>query len=214
MRQEDLQRVRPGFEDPVIGSQAVFRQALQALSMPGRPLELSVPAQRPAQGHGAAALLLLALLDSDCSLWLSSSLAGSDAQAWLQFHTGCRCVPDPAQAQFLWLAAGDAWPALGTMNAGSDEYPDQSATCVMEVTEVMEAAELPTESGQGWRLQGPGIDGQRQLGVQGLPQDFAQQWAGNQASFPRGVDLFLATPTQLVGLPRSTQLLPTPTVEA
>jgi len=208
MRQEDLQRVRPGFEDPVIGSQAVFRQALQALSMPGRPLELSVPAQRPAQGHGAAALLLLALLDSDCSLWLSSSLAGSDAQAWLQFHTGCRCVQDPGQAQFLWLAVGDAWPALGTMNAGSDEYPDQSATCVMEV------AGLLTEAGQGWLLRGPGIDGQRQLGVQGLPQDFDQQWADNQASFPRGVDLFLATPTQLVGLPRSTQLLPTPTVEA
>jgi alpha-D-ribose 1-methylphosphonate 5-triphosphate synthase subunit PhnH len=208
MRQEDLQRVRPGFEDPVIGSQAVFRQALQALAMPGRPLELSAAAQLPAPGHGAAALLLLALLDSDCTLWLSPSLAGSDAQAWLQFHTGCRCVQDPGQAQFLWLAAGDAWPALAEMNAGSDEYPDQSATCVMEV------AELLTEAGQGWLLRGPGIDGQLNLTVNGLPLDFDQQWANNQASFPRGVDLFLATPTQLVGLPRSTQLQANETVEA
>jgi len=208
MRQEDLQRVRPGFEDPVIGSQAVFRQALQALAMPGRPLELTAAAQLPAPGHGAAALLLLALLDSDCTLWLSPSLAGSDAQAWLQFHTGCRCVRDPGQARFLWLAAGDAWPALGAMNAGSDEYPDQSATCVMEV------AGLLTEAGQGWLLQGPGIDGQLQLTVNGLPPDFDQQWAGNQASFPRGVDLFLATSTQLVGLPRSTQLHRNETVEA
>lgn len=208
MRQEDLQRVRPGFEDPVIGSQAVFRQALQALAMPGRPLELRAAAQLPAPGHGAAALLLLALLDSDCTLWLSPSLAGSDAQAWLQFHTGCRCVQDPGQAQFLWLAAGDAWPALEAMNAGSDEYPDQSATCVMEV------AGLVTEAGQGWLLRGPGIDGQLQLGVQGLPQDFDQQWANNHASFPRGVDLFLATPTQLLGLPRTTQLHRNETVEA
>ena len=208
MRQEDLQRVRPGFEDPVIGSQAVFRQALQALAMPGRPLELTAAAQLPAPGHGAAALLLLALLDSDCTLWLSPSLAGSDTQAWLQFHTGCRCVQDPGQAQFLWLATGDAWPALAAMNSGSDEYPDQSATCVMEV------AGLLTEAVQGWLLRGPGIEGQLQLTVNGLPQDFDQQWAGNQASFPRGVDLFLATQTQLVGLPRSTQLQATETVGA
>ncbi|MEN9905706.1 MAG: hypothetical protein RLZZ555_2271 [Pseudomonadota bacterium] len=208
MRQEDLQRVSPGFQDPVIGSQAVFRQALQALSMPGRSLDLSVEAQRPAQGHGAAALLLLALLDSDCTLWLSPSLAGSDAQSWLQFHTGCRCVQEPCQAQFLWLAAGDDWPALAEMNAGSDEYPDQSATCMMEVDELL------TEAGQGWRLQGPGIDGELWLTVQGLPQDFEQQWTGNQTSFPRGVDLFLATPTQVVGLPRTTKLHPIPTVEA
>lgn len=206
MKQEDLQKVVPGFDDPVQGSQAVFRCALQALSMPGRSVDVPVVARLPARGHGAAALLLLALLDGDCTLWLSESLRSSDAQAWLHFHTGCQCVDDPAQARFLWLGTGDAWPSLVTMNAGSDEYPDQSATCVMEVESL--------QGDQGWPMSGPGIDGSGVLSADGLPADFGTQWQANHAAFPRGVDLFLATGTRLLGLPRSTRLHRNATVEA
>jgi len=206
MKQEDLQRVAPGFDDPVKGSQAVFRCALQALSMPGRPVDMPAVARLPSRGQGAAALLLLALLDNDCTLWLSASLRDSDAQSWLRFHTGCRCVDDPAQARFLWLAAGDEWPSLAAMNAGSDDYPDQSATCVMEV--------LSLQGGHGWHLSGPGIDGSKNMGAVGLPADIDMQWQANHAAFPRGVDLLLATGTQLLGLPRSTRLHRNDTVEA
>lgn len=210
MKQEDLQQVVPGFDDPVLGAQAVFRRALQALSMPGRPVEMRAMATLPPQGHAAAAMLLLALLDSDCSLWLSPSLTGSDAQAWLRFHTGCRIVDDISQARFVWLAAGDTWPALRAMNPGTDEYPDQSATCVMEV----EAAGCPVAQADIWQLQGPGVQGTLSLATAGLPLDFDAQWAANQSVFPRGVDVFLATATQVVGLPRSTQLKRLQGVEA
>lgn len=206
MKQEDLQKVVPGFDDPVTGSQAVFRRALQALSMPGHLVDVPAVAQRPAHGHGAAALLLLALLDSDCTLWLSASLRHSDTQAWLRFHTGCRCVDDPAQALFLWLGAGDAWPSLAAMNTGSDAYPDQAATCVMEVDTL--------RPGHGWHLAGPGIDGTRGVDMAGLTADFDAQWQTNHSAFPRGVDVFVATGTQLMGLPRSTRLNRNDTVEA
>jgi alpha-D-ribose 1-methylphosphonate 5-triphosphate synthase subunit PhnH len=208
MNQDDLQRVVPGFEEPVQGSQAVFRCALDALSMPGRWLDVPADAQLPPQAHGAAALLLLALLDSDCSVWLSASLKSSDAQAWLRFHTGCHIVNDPSQARFLWLAAGDTWPALAEMAPGTDTYPDQSATCVLEVSDGM------TQDAEVWSLTGPGIDGTRAMAVAGLPPDFEAQWAINHAAFPRGVDVFLATPTQLLGLPRSTRLGRTETAGA
>jgi alpha-D-ribose 1-methylphosphonate 5-triphosphate synthase subunit PhnH len=200
MKQEELQRVVPGFNDPVMGSQAVFRCALQALALPGRPVDIPEAAQLPTKGHRSAAMVLLALLDSDCAVWLSPSLRDSDTRAWLRFHTGCRCVDDPAQAGFLWLAEGDAWPPLALMDAGSDHYPDQSATCVMEV------AAFEGEDASSWHLDGPGIDGSRRLATRGLPMDFEQQWSANHAGFPRGVDVFLAAPAQLVGLPRSTRL--------
>jgi alpha-D-ribose 1-methylphosphonate 5-triphosphate synthase subunit PhnH len=208
MKQEDLQKVQPGFDDPVAGCQAVFRQALNALSLPGRPVLLPLVAPVPLQGHGASALLLLALLDSDCTLWLSPSLANSEAQSWLRFHTGCRCVSDPAQARFLWLAAQDTWPMLGSINLGSDEYPDQSATCVMEV------ASFQTDEGRVWTFEGPGVNGQMQLAIEGLPQDFDAQWSDNHAAFPRGVDVFLASQTHVVGLPRSTRFVLCETEEA
>lgn len=201
MKSDDLQRMQPGFADPVIDSQRVFRRALQALSMPGRLVDLPSLATVPEEGYGASALLLLALLDSDCTVWLSPSLANTDAQAWLRFHTGCRFVQQPAQANFLWLCAGGDWPPLSEMQAGTDEYPDQSATCVMETRCLLTGADHTA-----WTLSGPGILEPVGLTAEGLPADFVAQWAGNHASFPRGVDVLLTTATQVLGLPRSTAL--------
>jgi alpha-D-ribose 1-methylphosphonate 5-triphosphate synthase subunit PhnH len=200
MKQADLQQVVPGFDDPVAGSQAVFRHALQALSLPGRVVTLPTHGRLPAGGQATA--------DSDCTLWLSASLRHSDAPAWLRFHTGCRIVDELSQARFVWLAVGDTWPSLSEMAAGSDEYPDQSATCVMELRRLQADADGP------WQLSGPGILGTQGLHAQGLPDDFSAQWQANHAAFPRGVDVFLTTATELVGLPRSTRLQRNDTVEA
>ena len=84
--------------------------------------------------------------------------------------------------------------------AGSDEYPDQSATCVVEV------GALNGTDALGLVLTGPGIETEQPLSVDGLPQDFVAQWDANHARFPRGVDLFLATPTHIAGLPRTTRV--------
>jgi alpha-D-ribose 1-methylphosphonate 5-triphosphate synthase subunit PhnH len=196
----DLHNLVAGFDHEAYGSQAVFRTALTALSHPGRPLALPMHTALPRQGHGAAAALLLGLVDSDTRLWLSPSLADSEAAAWLRFHTGCAWVADPAEAQFVWVALGDPWPDLERLCQGTDEYPDQSATCVFEVESLDSQAD-------GWVLQGPGILGQTTLQVQGQPADFPAQWARNHGHFPCGVDIFLATPTQIAGLPRTTRLL-------
>jgi alpha-D-ribose 1-methylphosphonate 5-triphosphate synthase subunit PhnH len=203
MKQTDLQRVKPGFHDVALGSQAVFRCALTALSHPGRVVDMPAVAERPGHGHGAAAVLLLALVDSTCSVWLSPHLAGTDAAAWLRFHTGCRWAESPAAARFLWVAAGDALPALASLDAGSDDYPDQSATCVIEVHRF---GGHETAGVQHLSLTGPGIAHTQEFSVIGLPDDFAEQWRANHGRFPRGVDVFLATATQLAGLPRTTRV--------
>ena len=99
MKADDLQQVRPGFHDAALGSQAVFRTVLSALSHPGRVIEMPDVSALPRHGHGAAAMLLQALVDSDCAVWLSPSLAHTDAAAWLRFHTGCRVAASPAAAR-------------------------------------------------------------------------------------------------------------------
>jgi alpha-D-ribose 1-methylphosphonate 5-triphosphate synthase subunit PhnH len=196
----NLSALGAGFSNESLGSQEVFRSVLNALSHPGAPQTVTHDAQVPATGHGAAAAALLALLDSECTLWLSPRLAASAAGTWLRFHTGCQLVDAPEQARFLWVAAGDALPALASLPLGSDEYPDQSATCVVDV-------ELPDGATHAaWQLTGPGIRDTQALCVHGLPDDFGRQWADNHAAFPRGVDLLLAGATQLVGLPRTTRI--------
>jgi alpha-D-ribose 1-methylphosphonate 5-triphosphate synthase subunit PhnH len=197
----DLSSVGAGFSHEAFGSQAVFRSALMALSHPGRCIPVEHDAELPAHGNAAAAVFLLAMLDADCGLWLSPSLQGSDAAMWLRFHTGCQLVEHAAMAQFVWVGAGDPLPALQSLRQGSDECPDQSATCVVDVGSLSADAEA-----QHWTLSGPGIREQALLSVTGLPADFAAQWAHNHAGFPGGVDLFLATRDALVGLPRTTRI--------
>lgn len=190
-----------GFSNEAFGSQAVFRAVLQALSHPGRTVAVEHDAEAPAVGHAASAAVLLALLDSDCTLWLSPKLAASDAGAWLRFHTGCTVVADAAQAHFVWVAQGDALPALSRLALGTDIYPDQSATCVVDVSR---AAITTVDASDAWHLRGPGIQDVAALQVDGLPDDFEAPWAANHAVFPRGVDVLLATADHIVGLPRTT----------
>ncbi len=204
MKTEDLQEVRGAFHDGALGSQAVFRTALSALSHPGRLHEMPAVTELPRHGYGAAAALLLALVDSDCSVWLSPQLAHTDAAAWLRFHTGCGWAAVPASARFLWIAEGDAMPVLSSLALGTDEYPDQSATVVIEVPALLDT---PHANAKALDLQGPGIAKTQALSVSGLPEDFASQWGTNYGVFPRGADLFLASTTHIAGLPRSTRIL-------
>ena len=192
-----------GFSNEAFGSQAVFRAVLQALSHPGRAVAVEHDAQTPAVGHAASAAVLLALLDSDCTLWLSPRLAASDAGAWLRFHTGCALVADVALARFVWVAQGDALPALRSLAQGSDIYPDQSATCVVDV---VRAIATTAEAPGAWQLRGPGIQDMAALQVDGLPDDFETQWAANHTVFPCGVDVVLGTVGHIVGLPRTTRV--------
>jgi alpha-D-ribose 1-methylphosphonate 5-triphosphate synthase subunit PhnH len=202
--QAQLNDLGRGFADPTLCSQSVFRHALDALSLPGRitVLDASGPLknmQAPRGAHPAAAALLLALLDQDCKLWLSGGFSDSDAAAWLRFHTGCSIVQDPAQADFAWVAQAAELPLLARFAQGSAEYPDLSATCVIQVDS------LQTQC-SGWTLSGPGIAGSTQLHVGGLSQDFCSQRRAEQAHFPCGLDFLFTHGLSLVGLPRTTQL--------
>lgn len=204
-----LSALGAGFSSEALGSQSVFRAVLQALSQPGAPVPVEHDAEVPATGHSAAAAVLLALLDSECTLWLSPRLADSQAGVWLRFHTGCVLVDAMEQARFAWVAAGDAMPALARLQCGSDDYPDQSATCVIDVAQL-----TPAPEGAGdWRLTGPGIRDAQHLHVAGVPDGLVHQWADNHSAFPRGVDVVLATGTHIVGLPRTTLIQPS-TVKA
>jgi alpha-D-ribose 1-methylphosphonate 5-triphosphate synthase subunit PhnH len=203
----DLSTLGAGFADLARGSQAAFRTALQALSHPGRPFRMPADVQAPTRGNAAAAVLLLALLDADTTLWLSPSLAAGDAGAWLRFHTGCVLTTEFAAAHFVWTTP-DELPALQSLAHGSDAYPDQSATCVIDVPDFLSVAD-GIDLG-AWVLRGPGIDGEARLHVGGLSPanaaTFVAQRAANHAGFPRGVDMLLASSDRIVGLPRTTSV--------
>ncbi len=198
----DLSGIGAGFADPSFGSQSVFRSCLEAISLPGTILEVASDAEVPAGAHPAAYALLLAMLDQDTRLWISPDLEDSAHGAaigeFLRFHTGCRRAESPSLADFALLATGRAILPLEAFSAGSEDYPDRSATLVLQ------ADQLGDDS--GWTLTGPGIRGRTRLAVAGLDSTFLSQWALNHRMFPRGVDLFISCGRRLVGLPRTTRI--------
>ena len=115
--------------------------------------------------------------------------------AHLRFHCGCPLAGGPGDARFAVIAAPGSMPPLSAFHAGSDQYPDRSATVLIQVPSF--------DDGPRVRLSGPGIKDQAALTVTGLPQDFWQQWAANGQLFPTGVDVILSCGAELVGLPRT-----------
>lgn len=189
------QAIEAGFIDPVDDANTVFRQVLDALAHPGRIVRIAQPTRVPRGSLGRAAIgVAMALADFETPVWLDA--AAAPAGSHLRFHCNCPIVSEPDQASFLLVAEPAGVPQLEKLPLGSDTYPDQGATLVIEV------ATLDPEG--ALTLMGPGIDGQARLGVGGLPADFWQARAALAPLFPRGLDLLLTSGDFLVAVPRTT----------
>ena len=186
----------PGFADPVLDSQRTFRAVLDAMARPGTVCRLDRSPAVRAPLSPAAAAVCLTLVDLDTPLWLDQ--AASAASAYLRFHCGCPVVDDPAAAAFALWADAERLPDLTRFAGGDAEYPDRSATLIVQV------ASLSGDGGR--RLTGPGIDGTARLSVAGLHDAFWPAWAVNRSRFPLGFDVVLAAGDRLTALPRTTRV--------
>jgi alpha-D-ribose 1-methylphosphonate 5-triphosphate synthase subunit PhnH len=193
----------PGFSDPVLASQEVFRSVMEAMARPGLIAAVAADVAPPAPLGIAAASLALTLLDFETPVWLDRDLAGAaDIAGWLKFHTGAPITAEPSAAAFAFIAAPADMPAFDRFCLGSVEYPDRSTTLVLQVKRLSE--------GGPFRLTGPGIKGARTLCASPLPPELVDRMAANRELFPRGVDVILACGRELAALPRSIHLVKEP----
>lgn len=190
--------MRPGLADPVLDSQRIFRRVLDAMSHPGRIVELAVADAGPGPLHPATEAVCLALVDLETPLWLDAAGRTAEVTAHLRFHCGCPIVDEPAHARFAVVADPVRMPELGHFDPGTDEYPDRSATIIVQ------ARELSGDAGR--RLTGPGIETEARLDVLGLPGAFWEALRANHDRFPRGVDVLLTAGRRLAALPRTTRV--------
>lgn len=185
----------PGFPAPVDDAQRVFRAVMSALAEPGRIVPLAGLPTPPSPLSATAAAIALALADYETPIALAPALAGDAAAAFLRFHTGAAVVADTGRAAFV-IADAAGFEGLEGLAVGTLDYPDRSATLILQVDAL--AADGPLT------LAGPGVPGSRRLGIDPLPSTLVPALAANRALFPRGVDLLLAAPDAVAGLPRST----------
>lgn len=183
----------PGFADPVIGAQTAFRAVLDAMARPGTVHEAGHGLTPPAPLAPAAAAAVLTLVDADTALHLDAAFAG--ARDWIAFHCGASFAGAIGGASFV---LAPAIPDLTTLDCGSDDGPETSATAIVQIEAIGE--------GPAFTLAGPGLKAPARFSARGLPVDFVARWARNHALFPRGVDLILCAGTRLAALPRSVSI--------
>lgn len=184
---------RPGFADPAADAQSCFRAVLDAMSRPGTVAAAGAGLRPPAPLDPATAAVLLTLVDADTPLWLDP--AASAAAEWAAFHCG---APRAGRIGAAASACALTMPALSGLHPGTDLAPEASATLILQVPAL----------GQGapFRLSGPGLRAPARLRLEGLPEDFAAQWAANHVLYPCGVDVMLCAGEQLCALPRSVRV--------
>ena len=189
----------PAFADPALASQTVFRTVMEAMARPALPRPLSAPLKPPQPLSPIAAAVALTLIDYETAFWLDAPLAADGTvAAWLSFHTGASVAADAASASFAFVSDPAAMPPFGTFAQGSVEYPDRSATLVLQVESF--AGSEPFD------FTGPGIPGSRRLLASPLPADFRARLTANREVFPRGIDLVLVSSDAVAALPRSIRL--------
>lgn len=188
--------LEPGFPDPVLDAQAVFRAILQATAYPGRIISLGkdYPAPRPLAA--ATAAVCLTLVDVDTPTWLDRQTASSATAAWLRFHCAPPLVPEAATARFALITDAAQMPRLFEFHPGDIEYPERSATIIVQVPSLISGAS------KSWS--GPGIETNFAVGIDGLPFWFWSDRDMNSELYPRGVDVIFTSGNSMVALPRTT----------
>jgi alpha-D-ribose 1-methylphosphonate 5-triphosphate synthase subunit PhnH len=189
--------ISTGFATPVLDAQRTFRTVMSALAEPGT--EHIVDAGGPhCPGFSLAmTAIALTLADFETRLWTDVDAAG-DAAAYLRFHTGAPFVVEAKCAAFAFITRPRDLPRLVTFAQGTLEYPDTSATLVVDVESI--------DTARGWALSGPGITGMRRLAVSPVPDTLLADLVANRAAFPCGVDIIFCADTRIVALPRSTRV--------
>ncbi|MEM7521027.1 MAG: phosphonate C-P lyase system protein PhnH [Pseudomonadota bacterium] len=183
------QSFQGGFAAPATDAAYAFRALMEAMARPGTIHEVS-RAMPPDGLSVAAGVAVLTLCDPDTSVHLAGSTDTQGVREWITFHTGAPFV-GAATCDF----AVGTWADLGPMDRykiGTSEYPDRSATLIIEMERL--AQDGPT-------LTGPGIQDSVALS---LPETAAFQ--ANHRLFPLGLDFIFTCGTQLCALPRSTEV--------
>jgi alpha-D-ribose 1-methylphosphonate 5-triphosphate synthase subunit PhnH len=177
-----------GFKQAPLEAATAFRAIMTALACPG-DIRTVAGATPPAPLSVAAGVALLTLADAETPIFLGASYDTSDVHSWITFHTSAPI--GTAQAAVFALGTWSELP-LADFAIGTSEYPDRSATLIVELDELSDTGAL---------LRGPGIKETAQLSLPAVVP-----FQENAQHFPLGLDFIFTSGCTLAGLPRTTKV--------
>lgn len=193
--------------DPVHDTQTTFRALCDATSRPGTVVDLdATPADHA---------LIATLVDHEVTTWTDDDRLRSALESEGRLEEA-----PPTEADVVHVhGEPDGTPGVSDGSSewdvrectrGSLVEPSQGATVVYRVEQLVAVDEAPVESALDddlttIELSGPGIDGSRRVAID-LPESAFEAIADAQSTYPRGVDVYLATESHVTAIPRSSEL--------
>ena len=172
--------------------QRCFRRLMNAFAYPGTFEPLLDRADEEHSSHEAVLRLILAtLIDGETTLADTGRMVGEDD--WQKLDAA-RATSE--HSQFI-VARGDVSPDFEPC-LGSLDNPHEGATLLLRVGRI--------GLGLSMQLTGPGVDGARDVAVEGLLPDWLVKRAEWTGTFPLGVDMVLFDAVGMVTLPRTTKV--------
>jgi alpha-D-ribose 1-methylphosphonate 5-triphosphate synthase subunit PhnH len=177
----------PAYTADEAGQHRAFSALLNALSYPGRPFRL--PAGDPCEHIGRA------LLDLETSYYTPDSKLDA-----VLSQTGARPLL-PERASYHFYPDSVDLEAAGSASMGNMLYPDGAATLIVRCD----------FSGTVYEFSGPGVQGSIRVPLN-LPHTF---WSlRERAIYPLGWDVILTDGQRIIGIPRTTRVVPLTAEEA
>lgn len=190
-------------QQPVQDAQQLFRGLLRAMSEPGRIVTWNhTPVDNPSDITG---LWLVAQCVLDAEVKAHCTLNNADHQATFleacRFHTGVQIVDDMTQADFVFTDL-DGMLHASSASIGTLEAPHTSATVVVHVPTLSDKA----DSKPAFTLSGPGVKGTRDCHIEQFTSSHLDMIQNNHQHFPCGVDWIFVCESNVLCIPRSTQV--------
>lgn len=192
--------------DTIRADQQLFRTALNALANPGR-VDLLAHASRSdapsLAGNRFSGPLLLALLDHEVSFAVEPD---PDAGAFAAYviKRSRSSIVSVDRADFIVADSAALDPELPlSLRLGSFEYPDDSATLIVQVPTLDQAI----ANDLSITVEGPGVPGRRILKLSGITPAFFEARSRANAHYPLGIDLLIVDlDGRISALPRTSQV--------
>lgn len=190
-------QIKMGLDNPVHNSQGIFRRLLKTMSEPGTLVHLDQHIEPPRTLNAASYAIALTLFDNDTHIALGAGIEHEETMSSLLFYCSSVFVKNYNRAEFI-ICDESAIPDLDSLNPGTEAYPDQSCTLIVQCQSLRQGYPVVAT--------GPGIQGSRKIYSSGFNPRLLEQRRQHYQQFPLGIDIIFTCGDQFFALPRTIQL--------
>jgi alpha-D-ribose 1-methylphosphonate 5-triphosphate synthase subunit PhnH len=171
----------------IFDAQVHFRLILDSMARPGKVNNFGkIAIQSVNDLHPASALVAFALLNREVTFYTNKN-NNPEITEYFIVNTNSKPV-EINNADFVFINGTDDGKILLETNTGILEYPEKSATIIIDVDNIYD---VPRDQTHEIILKGPGVNNEKRVYIRNISNDILQSLKEQNAEYPLGIDVIL-----------------------